>query len=65
MDVTNPEPMSADNELLKMPNVCVTPHIGTATVETRHAMASIVADNIIAGLKGEKIPYPVNPEVYE
>jgi lactate dehydrogenase-like 2-hydroxyacid dehydrogenase len=65
MDVTNPEPMSADNELLKMPNVCVTPHIGTATVETRNAMASIVADNIIAGLKGEKIPYPVNPEVYE
>jgi phosphoglycerate dehydrogenase-like enzyme len=65
MDFTIQEPMSSDNVLLKMPNVCVTPHIGTATVETRNAMASIVADNIIAGLKGEKIPYPVNPEVYE
>jgi glyoxylate reductase len=65
LDVTNPEPMSSDNELLKMPNVCVTPHIGTATVETRNAMASIVADNIIAGLRGEKIPFAVNPDVYE
>ena len=65
LDVTNPEPMTSDNELLRLPNVCVTPHIGTATVETRNAMASIVADNIIAGLKGERIPYPVNPEVYQ
>jgi lactate dehydrogenase-like 2-hydroxyacid dehydrogenase len=65
LDVTNPEPMKAENILLKMPNVAVTPHIGTATVETRNAMSKMAAENIIAGLKGMPIPYPVNPEVYE
>jgi len=65
IDVTNPEPMKADNVLLKMPNVAVTPHIGTATVETRNAMALIAAENIIAGLNNLRIPFPVNPEVYE
>lgn len=65
LDVTNPEPMKADNILLNMPNVAVTPHIGTATIETRNAMAKIAAENVIAGLNGLQIPYPVNPEVYE
>jgi lactate dehydrogenase-like 2-hydroxyacid dehydrogenase len=64
LDVTNPEPMDPDNELLNMPNVAVTPHIGTATVETRNAMAVMAAENIIAGLNGKKIPFPVNPQVY-
>lgn len=65
LDVTNPEPMKADNPLLNMPTVAVTPHIGTATVETRNAQSRIAAENIIAGLQGIRIPYPVNPEVYE
>jgi glyoxylate reductase len=65
LDVTNPEPMSKDNPLLTMPSVAITPHIGTATVETRNAMANMATLNIIAGLKGEQIPFPVNPEVYE
>lgn len=65
LDVTNPEPMDPANPLLTMPNVAVTPHIGSATVETRNAMAAIAAENIIAGLQGKKIPFPVNPEVYE
>ena len=64
LDVTNPEPMSPQNPLLKMANVCVLPHIGSATVGTRNAMARIAADNIIAGLKGEKLPHLVNPEIY-
>ncbi len=64
LDVTNPEPMSPQNPLLKMANVCVLPHIGSATVGTRNAMARIAADNIIAGLKGEKLPHVVNPEIY-
>jgi lactate dehydrogenase-like 2-hydroxyacid dehydrogenase len=64
LDVTNPEPMAPDNILLTMQNVAVLPHIGTATVETRNAMATIAAQNIIAGLKGEIIPHPVNPDVY-
>ena len=65
LDVTNPEPMASDNPLLTMPNVCVLPHIGSATKETRAAMATRAADNIIAGLKGEQMPYVVNPGVYE
>ena len=65
LDVTNPEPMHADNPLLKMPTVAVLPHIGSATVETRNAMSSRAAENIIAGLSGKRLPYPVNPEVYD
>src|SRR5690606_27191735 len=48
LDVTNPEPMHPDNPLLTMPNVCVLPHIGSATAETRTAMATMAARNIIA-----------------
>ncbi len=64
LDVTNPEPMSKDNPLLLYPNVCVLPHIGSATLETRNAMAVLAAQNIVAGLKGEKLPAIVNKEVY-
>jgi glyoxylate reductase len=59
LDVTNPEPMDKDNPLLAMENVAVLPHIGSATEETRAAMAQIIVKNILAGLKGEKLPYEV------
>ena len=65
LDVTNPEPMHKDNPLLTMPNAAVLPHIGSATVETRNAMAKIAAENTIAGLNGKRLPFPVNPEVYK
>jgi len=64
LDVTNPEPMDKNNALLDMPNVSVLPHIGSATKETRDAMAVLAAKNLIAGLKGKKLPACVNPEVY-
>ena len=64
LDVTQPEPMDQHNPLLNMPNVAVLPHIGSATVGTRNAMAELAAKNIIAGLRGDKLPYPVNPEIY-
>jgi glyoxylate reductase len=64
LDVTNPEPMRPDHPLLSMPNVCVLPHIGSATEETRAAMSLLAAKNIVAGLKGERLPFCVNPEVY-
>ena len=64
LDVTNPEPMRPDHPLLFMPNVCVLPHIGSATEEARGAMSLLAAKNIVAGLKGERLPYLVNPEVY-
>ncbi|SDD82587.1 2-hydroxyacid dehydrogenase [Niabella drilacis] len=65
LDVTNPEPMDPANPLLKMPNVCILPHIGSATVETRDAMAVMAAKNVIAGLKGERLPTIVNADVYQ
>lgn len=64
LDVTNPEPMDKANPLLNMESVSVLPHIGSATKETRDAMAVLAAKNVIAGLKGEKLPACVNPEVY-
>jgi glyoxylate reductase len=64
LDVTNPEPMNPDNPLLSMENVAVLPHIGSASVEARDAMARLCAENIIHGLKGEKMPNIINPEIY-
>ena len=65
LDVTDPEPISPDDPLLELPNVVVLPHIGSASVTTRTKMAQMAADNLIAGLRGERIPTCVNPEVYD
>lgn len=59
LDVTNPEPMHKDNPLLSMESVAVLPHIGSATEETRAALAQIIVKNVLAGLKGEKLPFEV------
>jgi glyoxylate reductase len=64
LDVTNPEPMDKNNPLLFMTNVAVLPHVGSATVEARNGMATLAAQNIIAGLRGERLPHVVNPEIY-
>ncbi|MBC9797780.1 2-hydroxyacid dehydrogenase [Sinomicrobium weinanense] len=60
LDVTDPEPMLPDNPLLQMSNVCVLPHIGSATLETRTAMATMAAKNLVAVFKGEKMPQAIN-----
>jgi glyoxylate reductase len=64
LDVTNPEPMPADDPLLELSSVCVLPHIGSATREARNGMAKLAAENIIAFSKEERMPNCVNPEVY-
>ena len=51
-------------ELFAFPNVILTPHIGSATVEAREAMSLAVVDNLKAMIAGERAPGVVNPEVY-
>ena len=64
LDVTNPEPIEENDPILQLSNVCVLPHIGSATVEARNGMARLAAENLIAFSKGEKMPHIANPEVY-
>jgi glyoxylate reductase len=59
MDVTEPEPLPGDHKLLTLPNVTVTPHISSATTETRDAMALLTVDNILAALEGKPMPAQV------
>ncbi len=63
LDVTEPEPLPANHPLLTLDNVIIAPHIASASVVTRTKMGLIAADNLIAGLKGQLGPAPVNPEV--
>jgi len=59
VDVLDPEPIGADHPLLSLPNFFITPHIGTATYETRDAMAALMIANAVAGLRGEPLPAQV------
>lgn len=63
LDVTDPEPLPPNHPLLSLPNILITPHIGSATVETRLAMATLAADNLIAGLNRRPLPTCVNQSV--
>ena len=65
LDVTDPEPIPTDDPLLSLDNCLVVPHIASASRATRGKMAEMAAANLLAGLRGERLPTPVNPEVYE
>ncbi|SDV46406.1 NAD(P)-dependent oxidoreductase [Chitinasiproducens palmae] len=64
LDVFEHEPVSADSALLRLPNVVPLPHIGSATEETRVAMAMQAADNLIAALIRNELPNTVNPAAW-
>ncbi len=64
LDVTDPEPIPPDHPLVSLPNCVVVPHIASATVATRERMATMAAENLLAGLRGERLPYCANPDVY-
>lgn len=59
LDVTDPEPLPADDPLLALPNALVVPHIGSASRRTRDRMAQIAAENLLAGVRGEPLPHAV------
>jgi len=60
LDITDPEPLPRAHPLLKLPNVIITPHFGTAAANTRMKLMEIALMNLKAGLKGEKLPFGVN-----
>jgi len=64
LDVTEPEPINLDDPLLTLDNCLVVPHIASSSVATRDKMAMMAAENLLAGVRGEKLPNCVNPEVY-
>jgi glyoxylate reductase len=59
LDVTQPEPLPADDPLLGAPNLIVVPHIGSATHTARERMATLAVENLLAALAGRPMPHPV------
>jgi glyoxylate reductase len=64
LDVFAREPIEAESPLLRLPNVVLTPHIGSASQATRERMAQLAVSNLLAALRGERMPHCANPEVY-
>jgi glyoxylate reductase len=62
LDVFENEP-ALHPDFLKLTNVVLTPHIGSASEKTRRAMAECASDNLIAALSGKRPPNLINPEV--
>src|SRR5205807_2363592 len=62
LDVFEAEPVPMDEPLLKLDNVVVPPHLGSASTATRIKMATMAAQNCLAGVSGRVPPNVVNPE---
>jgi glyoxylate reductase len=61
LDVTDPEPLSAEDPLLRAPNLLVVPHIGSATRTARERMAEMAVENLLAALDERPMPHAVLP----
>jgi glyoxylate reductase len=61
LDVTDPEPIAMDDPLVGLDNCLIVPHIASASRATRGKMASMAAANLIAGVRGERLPTEVPP----
>ncbi|MGE0801891.1 MAG: 2-hydroxyacid dehydrogenase [Lautropia sp.] len=64
LDVMVKEPLPPSSPLCDMPNVVLLPHVGSATVETRRAMAELAVDNLIDAGSGVQPRAMVNPGVW-
>lgn len=65
LDVTDPEPLPMSSPLLELENCLIVPHLGSASKRTRDQMSLLAAQNLIAGLNGERLPHCANPDVYK
>jgi glyoxylate reductase len=65
LDVTDPEPLPADHPLVHLRNCIVIPHIASATISSRDRMATMAAENLLAGVRGQRLPHCANPGVYD
>lgn len=65
LDVVAVEPIPPDDPLLSLDNLVITPHIGSAVLRTRKRMLEVGIENLLASLRGERMPYCANPIVYE
>lgn len=59
LDVTDPEPLPRDHPLLSLDNIIITPHLGSAAVQTRRKMEEMSVENLLAGLAGRALPFRV------
>lgn len=59
LDVTDPEPLPREHPLLKLDNVVIAPHLGSATEATRRRMAEMSIENLRAGLVGRTLPHEI------
>jgi glyoxylate reductase len=63
LDVYEHEPM-VEPELIDLPNVVLTPHLGSAALDTRSRIADILVENVITVIEGRQPPNLYNPEIY-
>lgn len=59
LDVTDPEPLPRQHPLLQLPNLVITPHLGSASNRTRQRMLEMTIDNLDAGIAGQPLPWRV------
>ena len=65
LDVADPEPVPKGHPLLDAPNLTITPHTASASIEARCAMSDLAVENLLAGLSGKQMPKCVNAEALE
>jgi glyoxylate reductase len=64
LDVSDPEPLPLDSPLYTLDNLVIVPHIGSGSIQSRDKMSVMSAENLLAGVRGEKLPNCVNPQIY-
>jgi glyoxylate reductase len=62
LDVFEKEPIDFNNKLIELDNIVITPHIASASIDTRTAMAVMAARSLVSALQGNEPPNCVNPE---